>query len=68
MRPVAGDPVFVDHAQRAKSHKSRIVILIERKSVEDIEPAIIAALSFVSTPNADPVQLLVITTNYDQFR
>src|ERR1700674_2768130 len=61
--PFAGsDPVFVDHAQRTKSHESWIVILIKRKRVAGIEPAIIAATPFVTAPNIDHSELLVITT------
>src|SRR5579872_7012416 len=58
--------VFIDDAQRTKSHPLRIVILIERKSMLGIQPAIIATAAFLASPyvNHDVISLLINSTTY----
>src|SRR5580692_1560706 len=57
-----GDPVFIDHAQGAKSHEVLIVILVERKRMACIQPAVIAATPFIAASNIDHSKILVTTT------
>mmetsp|Transcript_1065 Transcript_1065/g.2840 ORF Transcript_1065/g.2840 Transcript_1065/m.2840 type:complete len:213 (-) Transcript_1065:201-839(-) len=36
-----GDPVFIDHAQRAEAHAGRVVVVGKREAVEGFQPAVI---------------------------
>src|SRR5581483_8151390 len=56
-----GNEVLVNHAQGAESHKTWVVILIERKTVPGVKPAVVAAAAFIAGPNDDHRQILVVT-------
>src|SRR5260370_14320610 len=46
-KAVAGlDSVFIDHAQAAKTHKARIVVVAERKRVVRIQPPVVGVATF----------------------
>src|SRR5581483_6197882 len=55
------DEVLVDHAQGAESHKPWVIILIKRKTVAGVKPAVVAAAAFIAGPNGDQGRILVIT-------
>src|ERR1041385_7869225 len=42
------DKILVDHAQRTESHPLGITVLIERKGVAGVEPAVITAATLVA--------------------
>jgi hypothetical protein len=52
-KSVAMTSVVIDHAQRTEAHKLRIVILIKRKGVASIEPAMVAPAPLITAPNLD---------------
>src|SRR5208283_2867686 len=57
------NPVFIDHAQRTETHKVWIMILIERKGMASIEPAMVAPATLITSPNLDhnaPVTIQLI--------
>src|SRR4051794_17157683 len=56
------DPIFINNPQRAEAHEARIVILVKGKRVFSVEPAVVAAPSFIAAPNTDHWTILVITT------
>src|SRR5277367_2797135 len=58
--------VFVNDAQRTKPHPLRVVKLIERKSMFGIEPAVIPAAAFLTSPYVkhDEILLLINSITY----
>ena len=44
-------PVFVDDAQRTKTHPARVMVLVERECVVGFEPAVVATAALVSRTN-----------------
>jgi hypothetical protein len=67
------DVIFVDHAQGAKTHKFRIVIIIERKRVFRIEPSVISAAAFVGASDfyhfiETPRLKKIVVSNFDKLR
>src|SRR6185437_5016651 len=44
-------PVFINYPQGAKAHEARIIVPVERKRVFGVEPAVVAATSFITVPN-----------------
>src|SRR5436853_710760 len=49
--------VFVDHAQAAKARVCRIVIVIERKGIARVQPAVIGMPALLTAPNLGPCAL-----------
>jgi hypothetical protein len=64
------DPVVVDHAQAAKAHVARVVVLAERERVPAVEPAPVGPAAVLRASNRDhgmpPAYSCIIVTTADR--